>query len=277
VAGLALDGRNYWQTMVAFSGTVNQGLYTEGWNLPWEYLWHAEGVLGLGLLLVIAVAALRARRSGSDFNLPAKLGLLGLGMSYGWLVLFSVGLGKFVVYARTVKPFVPFVCLAGGWALGRLLAGRPRLVQAGAAAAVCTLAFLQFLPHFGRVFPAEAEVRILREFGNPKHSLSVTGSLYAPLALPVQRPDLALVNAQLLYPVRGYLGYPPGTTLLSLEHPLSYPPFQYESHNPRERALLREHDIRIRLIKLSEPASIPDDLPPALRFTAADRPDGRDR
>jgi len=30
----------------------------------------------------------------------------------------------------------------------------------------------------------------------------------------------------------------------------------------------------LRLILLSEPASVPADLPPALRFTAADRPDG---
>jgi len=57
----------------------------------------------------------------------------------------------------------------------------------------------------------------------------VAGSLYAPLALPVQRPDLVLVNAQLLYPVRDYIGYPAGLTLVSLEHPLSYLPFQYEA------------------------------------------------
>ena len=272
LTGRVAAGPAYWQTMVAFSGTVNQGRYTEGWSLPWEYFWHSEGWFGLAVLLGLVAAWVVARRSGVPIGRQARVGLAGAVMSYAWLVLFSVGLEKFIVYARSVKPLVPFLCLAGGWAVARLLADRRR-AQVGAAVC-CALAAIQFAPHFAMTFPAETERRILREFGNPKHSLSVAGSLYAPLALPVQRPDLVLVNAQLLYPVRDYIGYPAGTTLVSLEHPLSYPPFQYESHNPRERALLRSHDIRLRLIQLSEPASVPADLPPALRFTAADRPDG---
>jgi len=48
LAGLAVAGPDYWRTMVAFSGTVNQGNYAEGWSLPWEYLWHSEGWLGPG-------------------------------------------------------------------------------------------------------------------------------------------------------------------------------------------------------------------------------------
>ena len=272
LAGLAVAGPDYGRTMLAFSGTVNQGNYTEGWSLPWEYFWHSEGWLGLAVLLGLAAGILLARRAGTPLGRLARLGLAGAVMSYGWLVLFSVGLGKFVVYGRSVKPLVPFLCLAGGWAAARLLADRRKaqVVAAGAA----TLAVCQFAPHFSRVFPAEMEVRILRDFGNTKHSLTVTGSLYIPLALPVQRPDLVLVNAQPLYPVRDYIGYPAGVSLVSLEHPLAYLPFQYEGHGPRERALLRSHDIRMRLIKLSQPASVPVDLPLDLRFTAADRPDG---
>jgi len=118
-------------------------------------------------------------------------------MSYAWLVLFSVGLEKFVVYARSVKPLVPFLCLAGGWA-AKPAAGGPA-ARAGGAAVGCAAGCHPVCTAFRHDFPAETEVRILREFGNPKHSLSVAGSLYAPLALPVQRPDLVLVNAQLLY------------------------------------------------------------------------------
>jgi len=272
LAGLAAAGPAYVQTMVAFSGTVSQGNFAEGWSLPWEFLWHAEGLLGLMVLLALAAVCLRARRAGPPLDRAARLGLAGAAMAYGWLVLFSVGLEKFVVYGRSVKPLVPFLCLAGGCAVARLLADRRR-AQAGAAG-VCLLALIQFAPHFARVFPGEMEVRIMREFGNPKRSLSVAGSIYVPLALPVQRPDLVLVNAQQLYPVRDFIGYPAGTTLVSLEHPVAYLPFQYEGHSPRERALLRSHDVRMRLIQLSQPTRVPDDLPANLRFTAADRPDG---
>lgn len=136
-------------------------------------------------------------------------------------------------------------------------------------------AALQLTPHFTRIFPRDAEIAVLRSWGNPKHTLSVSGSLYIPLALPVTRPDLALVNAQMLYPVRDFIGWPAGTTLLNIQHALSYPPFQYECHTPRERAFLRIHDISIRLIKLASLAALPADLPEGLRFRSEDRPKGR--
>ncbi len=274
LAGLALAGRSYWQSVLAFSGTVNQGLYSEGWSLPWEYFWHSEGLLGLAILLGITCALLAAGRSGRGVEWRVRLWLGIIAMSYGWLVLFSMGLEKFVVYARSVKPLVPFFCLAGGWAAARLLTNQPRATRL-LATGCCITAAAHFAPHFTRMFPSEVEIGILRDVGNPKHTLSVAGSLYAPLSLPVQRPDLVLANAQMLYPVRDFIDYPAGITVLSVEHPLSYLPFQYESHNPRERTLLRIHDIRIRLIKLTQPDNIPDDLPTLLRFTSSDQPDGR--
>jgi hypothetical protein len=93
--------------------------------------------------------------------------------------------------------------------------------------------------------------------------------------MTVTRPDLALVNAQLLYPIRDYIGFPAGESLLRLENPLSYEPFQYEGHTPRERQLLRTRDISIQLVRLSNPSGVPDDLPWAERFQNAERPTGR--
>ena len=115
---------------------------------------------------------------------------------------------------------------------------------------------------------------MLRSLGNPKHSLSTSGSIYITLVLPVTRPDLALVNAQFIYPIRGYIGYPEGETVFRVEHPLNYRPFQYEGHSPAERALLRTDDISIRLIKLRHPSQVPDDLPFPLRYQNGDRPTG---
>jgi hypothetical protein len=173
-----------------------------------------------------------------------------------------------------VKPLVPAFCLLGGWSLALLL-GRRTVLRVVALAAIVLAGALHDWPHFGRVFPREIEVAVLRSAGNPKHTLSVAGSIYIPLALPVSRPDLALVNCQMLYPVRAYIGYPPGATIFQFDHPLSYLPFQYESHTPRERALLRSHDISIRLVKLADPAAVPLDLPAALQYRNEDRPTGR--
>ena len=269
-----LGGEEYWTILRGFSGSVTFGLFAEGWSLPWEYLWHSEGVFGVGVIACIGLALFSARRAGEKLPPWVRGSLAALAACYALIVLLSCGLERFVVYARTVKPFVPLLCLAGGWALARLLANRRRL--AFAAIGVITLAAVaNFWPHFTRVFPRDVEIAVLRQWGNPKRTFSVTGSAYVPLAQSVTRPDLALVNCQWIYPLRDFAGFPAGRTLLRVEHPLSYAPFQYEGHTPRYRVLLRTHDISIRLIQLAAPAALPDNPPPSMLYQQAERPVGR--
>jgi hypothetical protein len=266
-------GLEYWRIMGAFSRTVTLGLYTEGWSLPWAYLRDSEGCLGLAVAAVIVLGVIRAARSGEPLDPRLRTWLLALAAIYGLLVLFSVGLHVFVVYGRTVKPLVPFLCLAGGWAFHRLLGGRGWLPGAVAAGLVAGGA-LMVAPHFSFLFPGEIEVIVLRHYGNPKHAVSVSGSIVIPLSLPVTRPDLALVNAQNLYPVRRYLGFPAGQVLIRLDHVLTYRPYQYEGHTPKQREFLRTHDISIQLIKLKDPAAVPDNVPYELRNQW--KPDGKE-
>lgn len=260
--GLAANHGAFWRAMISFSKTVNQGEYREGWSLPWAYLWHSETALGLVVAAAIAGALWRARRQSAPSDRAAYLWLGALALGYGLLVLCSVGLEKFVVCGRMVKPFVPLVCLAGGWAGVRLLPGRK--AAAWAMVAVAALAACNLVPHFFRTFPGEVETQLLRELGNPKRALSVKGSIYLRMSVPVTRPELVLVNFQMLFPVREAINFPAGRTLLHLEHPLTYAPFQYEGHTPRERQFLREHDISMRLIRCDNPAAVPDEpgLPP---------------
>jgi hypothetical protein len=272
--GTLAGGSFYWRTMVAFSGTATMGLFAEGWSLPWEYFWYSEGGLGVAVVLCIASAVLLALRNRRPLEPRMLAWLAALGVIYACLVLFSVFLEKFVVYARTVLPMVPFFCLAGGWALRQLVADRA-LLKGAAAAGLALAGLVHFAPHFTRVFPRDVEILVLRNFGNPKHSLSVSGSLYAQLDLPVTRPDLALVNAQLIYPLKEYIGYPEGKVLLRVENALTYRPFQYECYTPRERRLIRTEDISICLIQLRNPAEVPDDLPRRFRIQGSDRPMGK--
>jgi hypothetical protein len=265
VIGVAVNGERFWRGIIGFSQTVNQGEYLEGWSLPWAYLWHSENAFGLVVVAALVVALMVARRRPHPSDRAAHLWLGALALGYGLLVLFSVGLEKFVVCGRMVKPFVPLACLVGGWAAVRLFQGRKAttklaMITVGALAA-CNLA-----PHFFRTFPGEVETRLLRELGNPKRALSVRGSIYLRMSVPVTRPELVLVNFQMLFPVRDAADFPTGLTLLRLEHPLTYAPYQYEGHTPRERKFLREHDISMRLIRCDNPAAVPNEpglLPPA--------------
>jgi hypothetical protein len=272
--GTLAGGSGYWTTMAAFSGSVTQGLFAEGWSLPWAYLWESEGPVGAAAAACVIAAAVGELGRGRPLGPRLLAWLAALAAGYGLLALFSSGLGQFVVYARSVKPLVPFACLAAGWALRLLIGGRGWL-RAAAAAALAISGAMHIESHLGRVFPREFEISVLRAWGNPKRSLSVSGSLYVPLAMRVTRPDLALANAQFLYPIRGYIGFPEGDTILKAENPLSYRPYQYEGFTPRERAILRSNDVTMRLIRLRDPAGVPDDPPVALRFNSSEKPTGR--
>jgi hypothetical protein len=274
LAGTLAGGSFYLRTMLAFSGTAKQGVFAEGWSLPWEYFWYSEGWLGVAVVGCIVFALLRALRERRPLETRILIWLAAIAATYALLVLFSVVLQKFVVYARTLIPLVPLLCVAGGWAIRHLVAERD-ILRRVVASGLVLCALVQFLPHLTRHFPREIEVQVLREIGNPKHSLSVSGSLYIPLNEPVSRPDLVLVNAQMLYPVREYIGFPQGKILLRAENALTYRPFQYEGHTPREREILRKGDISVCLIQLGSPGEVPDDLPFNLRFQNRDEPSGR--
>jgi hypothetical protein len=273
VVGTAAGGAYYWTVLRDFSGTVKQGLFAEGWSLPWEYLWHAEGWWGALVALGLAVAIARAR---AQLPKPVATALVCTAALYFLLVLGSTVANKFVIYGRTVRPLVPLLCLAAGWAAVHLTAARP-LWRAPLAVAGLAAAAMMMAPHYLRVFPRDFEQRMLADFGMTKRTLEFSGSIYRPLALPVSRPDLVLVNAQFLYPLRDRLPAPAGETLFALEHPLACPPFQYEGHTPRERALLRAGPLEMKLVRLSDPSTSPDHLPAPLAFGDADRPDGFDR
>jgi len=272
--GVAAGGLDYLRVMLLFSRTVTQGLFSEGWSLPWEYLGKSEGPLGVALACLVAGLLLADRWRRRPLESRVRLWLLALSAAYGALVLLSVVLRTFVVYGRTTKALVPLLCLLGGWAVERL-AGSRRAAQAAVAALLASSLLVSFSEHLTRVYPREVEIAVLKKYGNPKRTLSVSGSLYQVLVQPVTRPDLVLVNAQLLYPIRGVIGAPPGRTLLRVAHALSYEPYQYEGFTPAERRALRTSDISVRLIALSDPASVPNDLPPALRYGLSDRPTGR--
>jgi len=273
--GCMAAGPSYLKSLVNFSRSITQGLFTEGWSLPWVYWAHSEGIPGLVVVTILLVALVQARLRNTE--IPSRIkAWLALAVSiYATLVFFSVVLHKFTVYGRTVKPMIPFLCLAGGWALTRLVPAKSHWTGFAVGTFIVG-AVIQFAPHFNRQFPREFENKVISTFGVPKRTLSFSGSIYAPLRLPVNRPDLLLTNMHQIYPIEAYIGVPPGDVLVSVPHPLSYLPYQYEAHSPRERNLLRQHVPAMQLIHLRDPETVPDDLRVSLTFDARHWPNGLD-
>jgi hypothetical protein len=232
IAGDAALGGDLARRWFAFSRTVSQGDYGEGWSLPLAYLWHAEHLIALLWAAAVVWAAVRIARG--DRRAALLVGVAGIAVVYAGLVGSSVALRKTVVYGRLARQLVPFACVLTALMLDRLWSVRRAAAQALLAAAAVQAA-LNFRAPLTQVFPAE----------------------FRRLAAGVPSPpgrERRLLYAEHIYPVPA----PPppgceGAELLSRPHPLQYRPYQYEGYTPPERAALRGVDIRMRLILCGPP------------------------
>jgi hypothetical protein len=220
-------------TVSGFSGNVDQGTFSEGWRLPWEYLWHSEHLIVILWLLGTAWCLVRIR--SASLSPTARVGLLGLALTYGSLVLFSSVLERFVVYGRLARQMVPFLCLTTAAAIheiDRLLPSKARLSwMATLTGLSIAQAAFNFATPLRQVFPAE----FLRDTQAHAH-------------LP-DKATLMTINARHLYPGPTPVTWPSRFTILKeASHPLEFLPYQYEGFTPEQRATLRSSDLTMRMV-----------------------------
>ena len=236
--------------MTQFAGTVDQGTFSEGWSLPWEYFWDAEH--GLLLLWAAGVAfviwlGLRHRE-----QVPARAYLwMGVAAAiYLPLSIGSTGLDKFVVYGRLAREMVPFLSLLTALAISYLwerLQFTRRLIGVGAIFLVMQVA-LNFWQPLIQQFPDDIVRSVQATYGPVGRALTVKGPPVFGYD-PKLKPQYVLLNAQYIYPISGTRKPPAGRIVLQAAHPLEYLPYEFEGLDPGERAILQSTDISMRLIE----------------------------
>lgn len=248
-SSLALGQGAYVRRLLRFSrGAATQADFSEGWSLPWEYLWHAEHLLLMALAAgAAAVLWLAARRDGA----ARSRGLLFLGAAagmYAVMVVGSIGFERIGTFGRLSRSLVPFLCLATACAGARLLAvARAATWAALLCVALAAQAAFNFATPLRQRFPREVAREQEQRFGELGRDASVHVDQSAE-EKPLTEERYVLLNARYLYPVYGPKPAPEGRVLFRTSHPQEYLPYQYEGLVPRERALLRTNDVAIRLI-----------------------------
>jgi hypothetical protein len=232
LAANAAAGGDLLQQFVAFSRTGKQGLYSEGWSLPWVFLWHAEHFLIL-LWAVALINSLREAMLGRASH-AVVLGLSGVIFIYGILVIFSVVLQKYVVYGRLVRQLVPFCSILAAVFLEQLWRFSPK--GKSIAIAILTLTVLQATLNFrqplAQVFPPEF------------HRLA------SQAMDSTEKGEYEVLFDHHIYRdvYREALRAKDGRTIIQKDHPLQFLPYQFEGFTPEERAELQSSDISMRLI-----------------------------
>jgi hypothetical protein len=253
VASLLRGMEPFVLAMAKFADSVNQGTQSEGWRLPWEYLWDAEhGLLIIWIIGVLAVIWFTLKQR--EIIQPRVFLWLGIAAAV-YLILFigSTGLEKFVVYGRLVKQLVPFFCLITAFSancfLDQFEAKRP-LVWLGAIALLIQIAF-NFATPLTQQFPLDIERQIQATYGQVGRALTVKGPPVFGYD-PNLKPQYVLLNAQYLYPISGTRKPPDGRIIFQTAHPLQFLPYQFEGHDPGERAILQSVDLSMRLIDVGK-------------------------
>ena len=229
----ALFGFDALERSIFFSNTITEGAFSEGWSLPFEYLWHTEHFLFPLWVVSFVYCLWTVGKGGRAKNVV--LGIAGLLFVYGVLVLLSVGLQKFVVYGRLVRQCTPFFCLLTAHALEgiRTSKGGGRRIFAVLFALIFVQAFVNQYACFKLTFPADFRVQANVAMDNE-------GGL-----------EYGMVNVRHIYPEADDAPDREHRVVLEAPHPLEFLPYQYEGFSPAERAELRSHKIEMQLVQFS--------------------------
>jgi len=199
-----------------FQATVVQGDFSEGWRLPWAYLWQVEhGVLAL-LLASILVLGLRAWRGSLDR--ASAMACLGGVAVYALLVLPSNGVRHFVVYGRLAKQLTPFLALVAAYPVAWVGCRAASMGMLAPAIVLLALASAyNWLGPMRQVFPDR--------FHRMAHELVS------------RNPQARFVSDR--HPIPGDSAAMPAAdcaVLMDSSHPLLYVPYLYEGYDPDQRA-----------------------------------------
>jgi hypothetical protein len=270
VGRAAVFGRSFLQGVLSFAAITPPQMYAEGWSTPGAYLWHAEHGLLISWLAAVAWI-LWAARSGRPVVTSGLTWIAMAGALYLLLILSSVVLHRFVVYGRTARQLVPFLCLIGAftgmrlWDRARTVVGK-RILQTGMVLLPLQAAW-NFRVPLQQWFPRDVRRLVAAEYGAFTEATTVDcpkmEDEFATSGVVTQPTRYVLVNAQYLARFHGAKTPPQGVIVLRFAHPMQFTPYQYEKFTPREREFLRATDISMRLVDaaaepgLANPPTIP--------------------
>lgn len=231
-----------------FSTTITQGSFQEGWSLPFAYFWHTEHVVILVLGIFAIIAVLNLFRA---FNAYTRLWLSAIVFIYLCLVIPSVFLKYFVVYARLARQLMPFLVLLA--AQGIVLIETRVVPGRRITALIFTVVFLQAAwnfnyfhkLHYPRDFAAEMMARFPEfEFSSKRLAFG------APVIC--QNNGYIIENAKFYATLPEEIRQVKGQLLVSVPHPANSLSYQYEGDPPEVRQVYSKLKLRMNFYKVDK-------------------------
>lgn len=273
--GLALfSDTSYFASSRYMATTVVQGSFDEGVSFIGQYFWQVEGWFGVGLLalfgaglgLSIRALSIIGAQRGSNWMAQLSLStllLLGFVAWVGYAVMVQVG-HRLVFYGRIIHFFVPLIVLGAVVVLQAISrywqpAQKPLLISSYA------LAFWHFgifgIAYRAIAYPCDVAYAYGIRDARQLASIETTGCdknlIYYRVFGPRNRdqrtaefPKCRLLNFAYLYPLSCYETPAPrfGNVIASVPYFMRYLPYQFEGHDPDQRALLQNNPYNFQII-----------------------------
>lgn len=242
------SGTNMVSAYQLFATSITQGSFEEGWSLPFEYFWHAEHatILFLGLLAVYAIIGIfRIKQK------QASVGAYGVVFIYICLLIPSVFLHSFVVYARLARQLLPFLILLAANGLAQL--EQHKVARYNIPMAVLAVILVQAVWNFGSSYQLYYPRQFSEELQAQFH-----GFEFSSKRLAYGAPTVCQNNGYVIENTKYFLSAPTttqsveGEILRDISHPVNFLPYQYEGYTPEQRQEFREQRIRMRFYQVDD-------------------------
>jgi len=229
-----------------------------GWAVFFIYLWEAER----GILIVLIIGMILSVRGWFDnFSLRSldhrTFGPLAVLCIFFLLILLSDVVQTAVLYGRTIKQIVPFLCMACSLPLSQFknFLPRPRINFAIILLLVASIAQAIYnqTTCLNITFPSSFNAQVENKYGPVSRQSNLKGPNLDVFEHAKPGSEYILVNGHnLILPIHGQKVIPQGKVLLSARHPYQYKPYQFIHFNYRERAILDNTDLSMRLLKIND-------------------------
>ncbi|MCI0556363.1 MAG: hypothetical protein L0287_35930 [Anaerolineae bacterium] len=242
----SLTGNNIAAAYQDFASSVNQGDYSEGWILPFEYIWQTEHLAGLAIFLLGVYAAWRTLRRDPPRIFPWVTGAVFI---YLCLFIPSVGLQQFVVYGRLARQMIPFLLLIAAMGLTDLSRrGKPgRIVSSILIAIILAQSAWSYRMAWSTQFP--------REFIY-EAAISIPGFRFSSKRMNTGAPsacrtrDYLVQNVKYIFPLPDPVSPIVGRLLKWAPHPVNFLPYQYEGYTREQRDVFRSANVTMSILEV---------------------------
>lgn len=247
VGAMFLSGRDMVSAYQLFATSITQGLFEEGWSIPFEYFWYTEGIvfLILGALAIVSIIC-----PSWDQRRYTRLWAGGILFIYICLIIPAL-MEYFVVYARLARQMLPFLILLAAQGLIQLehrVAHSRQITQV-----IFIVIFVQAAWNYSAAF----QIGFPRDFATEAQA-RFHGFEFSSKRLAYGAPVICQHNGYMIENTKFYVAPPEripqvqGQLLLSAPHPTNYPPYLYEGDPPDFRQAYRTLKLKMNLYKADQ-------------------------